>query len=73
MHINAGSRYKDAALWLEPFNTKYFEILKKYSDKIIIELTGHDHFASLRTHELGGGQFYHNLFVAPGITPWYAN
>ena len=40
---------------------------------MIIELAGHDHFASLRTHQIDSNDYFHNLLVAPSITPWYKN
>ena len=50
-------------------------MLDEYKDRIVIELAGHDHFASLRTHKstVNPDEKYHNLFVAPSITPWYSN
>jgi len=60
-------------MWFEDANTEYFNLLEQYKDKIIIELSGHDHFSSLRAHESEEGGQFHNLFVAPSITPWYYN
>lgn len=39
----------------------------------MLELAGHDHFASLRAHTDENGDAFHNIFVAPSITPWYSN
>ena len=38
-----------------------------------MELAGHDHFASLRTHIISSDNIIHNIFVAPSITAWYNN
>ena len=38
-----------------------------------MEFSGHDHFSSLRVHKEATKDKYHNIFIAPSITPWYAN
>ena len=38
-----------------------------------MEFYGHDHFASLRVHNDDFKDMYHNIFIAPSITPWYSN
>ena len=60
-------------MWLEDSQNAYFDLLAQYKDRIVIELAGHDHFASLRAHQNDDGELYHNLFVSPSITPWYNN
>ena len=60
-------------MWEDLPNTVYFDLLHRFKDRVVIELAGHDHFASLRSHEATDGSFYHNIFVAPSITPWYSN
>ena len=60
-------------MFLDDMNVAYLSILDEFKDKILIELAGHDHFASLRAHESATGETYHNIFIAPGITPWYNN
>ena len=72
-HVYAGTRYKDFSLFNELPNEDYFQILKEHKDRIVIELAGHDHFASLRAHTEENGDGFHNIFVAPSITPWYSN
>ena len=55
--------------------------MRKYQDKIILEVAGHDHFGSLRYHETkagdwegtSGSSLFHNFLVAPSITAWYGN
>lgn len=39
----------------------------------MIELGGHDHFASLRAHESESGGFFHNIAITAGISPRYSN
>ena len=60
-------------MWQDEPNLEYFRILDEYKDRILLELAGHDHFASLRAHMNDEWEVYHNLFVAPSITPWYKN
>lgn len=68
-------------MWKDQYVNRYFNILLKYHSKVIIELAGHDHYADLRYHSSQGmpsdlsiedasSKFnFHNLLVAPGITP----
>lgn len=54
------------------FNDQYFNLLLEFKDKIIIEVSAHDHYGDLRYHSNGDSsnkQFYHNLLVSPGLTP----
>ena len=51
----------------------YFKIMEKYKDRIIIELAGHDHFLSLRSHKEAENDYFHNIMVNPSITAWYKN
>ena len=37
-----------------------------------MEISGHDHFSSLRVGK-EEDDLYHNIFIAPSITPWYSN
>lgn len=71
-HVYAGGRYNSFALWNRKPNEAYFKILSKYRSKILLEVGGHDHFASLRSATDEQGPF-HNLFVGPSITAWYYN
>ena len=85
MHVSPGARYKDKAMWKSYPNNVYFDILKEYSDKIILEIGGHDHLSSLRYHTkrdildvsssnaLQHDELFHNIFIAPSMTPWYHN
>ena len=45
--------------------------MKKYHDKILFEVTGHDHLADLRAHLLddGSNEWYLNKVLFPGLTP----
>ena len=54
------------------YNDKYFSVLEKYHDRIVIEVGAHDHFADLRYNSFGSGSsktYYHNFLEAPGCTP----
>ena len=48
------------------------QILLKYSDKVILELAGHDHIADVRYHNhvLPNGEktYFHNLLLSPGLS-----
>ena len=81
-HVYAGTRYKDFVMWEDTPSKKYFEILRDYKDRVIIELAGHDHFTAMRYHSSHGvfdlpdpeQKFnFHNLLIAPSVTPWYRN
>ena len=60
-------------MWNDHPRYYYFKILEEFKDRIIIELAGHDHLESLRTHKIDNDNYFHNLLVAPSITPWYNN
>lgn len=72
-HVYGGSRYNSWSLWNDEPRDAYFKLLAKHRDRVVIELGGHDHFASLRSHMDDLGMPYHNMFVAPSLTPWYSN
>ena len=75
-----------AANWYENNDQKsYYELLWHYRDKIIIEVTGHDHLADFRTHSaahlydndnqcmaydyMETGQHFLGKMVSPSFTP----
>ena len=81
-HVYPGSRFKDFALWNDHPNHAYFSLLRKHKDRVVAEIAGHDHLASLRAHsgshvldlEDPPTEFnFHNLIIAPSFTPWYGN
>jgi hypothetical protein len=54
------------------------ETLRTYSEQVVLEVSGHDHFADLRYHSSWNikgldntpAEFkFHNLIVAPGVSP----
>jgi len=54
-------------------------MLREYSDIVVLEVGGHDHYADFRFHSSKGvinlpdptTKFnFHNIFVAPGMTPY---
>jgi hypothetical protein len=76
-HIYPGARYKSGTeeLWHPSDAETYLNIIKKYSDKIIIEIAGHDHLADLRYHNTdypnavsSSSSYFHNMIVAAGVT-----
>lgn len=71
-------------MWHSFPNKTYFELLAEYKDKIILEVGGHDHFASIRYHtgrdvldqsdtKEVEDQLLHNILINPSVTPWYYN
>ena len=72
MHI-----YETADWWYAAFpnwkednhQTKFLALMKKYHDKILFEVTGHDHMAGLRVHQLDDSdEYYLNKVIFPGLT-----
>jgi len=53
-HIYGGARYEGETLWHDSFTSSYFSTLLKYHDKVMIEVSGHDHYADLRYHSSQG-------------------
>ena len=55
-HIYAGARVKHEEtgeienLWQERYSERYFELLERYGDKLILEVAGHDHWEDLRLY-----------------------
>jgi hypothetical protein len=73
-HIYPGAKYlsKGKDLFISHFNDELFSILYQFRNQIVIEVSAHDHFADVRYHSNGDDtnkDFYHNLIVAPGISP----
>ena len=73
-----GVRYKDTEMWNDKYVLNYLQTLRTYADQVVIEVSGHDHYADFRYHsswnikELDNTpeEFsFHNLIVAPGISP----
>lgn len=77
-HVYGGARYKNKDMWTEDMTREYFQILRDHSDQILIEVGAHDHYSTLRYHtsnyvmdlpDPSTKTYFHNLFVAPGVTP----
>ena len=77
-HVYAGARYHGNDQWHSEFASRYFQILRDNPDAVIIEVFAHDHYGDLRYHsshhvadlpDTEDKFDFHNLFVAPGITP----
>lgn len=78
-HVYAGTRHNGEKLWDDAPNQRYFNVLRDYADIVIIEVVGHDHLSDLRYHssynvadlpDTDTKFDFHNMLVAPGITPW---
>lgn len=54
--------------WNADWYKKYFDMVKKHKDRIVIELAGHDHWEDLRMISDIDGTEYRNLFIATGVT-----
>ena len=71
-------------MWFTYPNNIYFDLLRKYKEKIIIEIGGHDHFNSMRYHTDADisdstvpapneADLFHNILVNPSVSPWSGN
>lgn len=59
--------------WFENnYQETYFSIMKKYKDKISLEVTGHNHLAGMRIQSLGDSddsdEYYLSKVIFPGLT-----
>ena len=73
MHIFETADWWDEVYpnWAEDSNQSiFFDIILSNKDKIILEVTGHDHLAGLRSAPIPGatGEYYLNKIVFPGLT-----
>jgi hypothetical protein len=75
-HIYGGARFKHdntkkaQSLWAPEYLDQYLKIWEQNSDKIMIELAGHDHWEDLRvTDNDATNHPSRNLFVSAGISP----
>jgi hypothetical protein len=82
-HIYFGTQNKGhavKALWNETFTREFGRIVETYSDRILIEISGHEHLADVRYSNgsvifnntpganLTGPKLFHNMLIAPGVT-----
>ena len=57
--------------WLsETFNTKFVDLMNKYSDVFAIQLFGHHHTDSWKVYRDAEGTAKTFALLAPGVTPW---
>ena len=73
-HIYPGAKYESKSdnLFDSDSNTRFYDLLLKYKDKLVIELSAHDHFTDVRYHADSSStdkQYYHNMLVSPSISP----
>ena len=53
-HIYFGTQVKGGkvrSLWTDDYTRRYAAIMERYADRIIIELSGHEHVGDVRYHE----------------------
>ena len=68
-HIYFGTQVKDnqmKALWTADYTRRFAAILERYADRIIIELSGHEHTGDVRYHE--GSIFYPGSSILKGVS-----
>ena len=73
MHIYETAGWWSGAFenWKEDsYQKSFFDIMLKYREKIIFQVTGHDHLSDLRTAKVDGSEdeYYMNKVVFPGLT-----
>lgn len=54
------------ALWTADYTRRFAAILERYADRIIIELSGHEHTGDVRYHE--GSIFYPGSSILKGVS-----
>ena len=68
-------------MWHSEANARYFSLLLEHASQIAIEVAGHEHITDIRYHSTDGlldspspdsPANFHNIFIAPGVTPWYS-
>ena len=74
MHIYESASWWQGAFanWWENDNQSSFtSLMKQYRDKIVMEVSGHDHLSGLRFHEVedSPGEYYLNKVLFPSVTP----
>ena len=79
-HVYPGTRFFEEKMWHGDYTQRYFELLRNYADQVVLEVAGHEHITDIRYHsshnvfDLPDPEekfLFHNLFIAPGVTPWY--
>lgn len=54
-------------MWNDDYNKRYFDLMLKYKDRLVIELAGHDHWEDFRLYVDKDGNKFRNMFIASGI------
>ena len=62
-HVYFGARYNSFQLWSDEASEAYLQVLRDFKHRILLEVAGHDHFSSLRTHRESEDEYYHNLVM----------
>jgi hypothetical protein len=68
-HIYFGTQVKDGkvrSLWTDDYTRRFASIMERYADRIIIEISGHEHVGDIRYHE--GSLFYKGSPMRQGMT-----
>ena len=72
MHIYETADYWQGGFsnWKEDTNQeKFLKLMKQYKDKIILEVTGHNHLSGLRYHQADNDQeYYLTKVLFPSVT-----
>jgi hypothetical protein len=72
-HIYAGARVKHddsqsvSSMWDKDYNDRYFDLLLKYKDQVMLEVGGHDHWEDIRVYKNKDGDIYRNMIIATGV------
>lgn len=69
-HIYVGIQSKDQAskyVWTEEYVRDYTAILERFSDRIVVELSGHEHMADIRYNN--GSALYNTSSLYTGLSP----
>jgi len=64
--------------WIDEFNNRFDNIMKKYGDKVLLLNGAHTHIADVRAswtedEETGDRKPYYANFVSPSFSPFYLN
>ena len=60
-------------LWAKEHNTRFMDLMLKYKDQVILEVSAHDHLESIRYLKSKSGEMYRNLIIATGVSPNHGN
>ena len=79
-HVYSGARFLNEKMRDNNKNERFFQIVRDNAPQIAIEVAGHEHITDFRYHASHNVLdfddpkeefFFHNIFIAPGVIPWY--